>query len=66
MNQKAIGCFRKSLEIRNILFGDKHDSIADCYYNIGLGYKKKGNIDKVSFLYYLFKKFSIFVRQFLI
>ena len=42
-HSKALACFKKSLEIRLGKLGEKHESISDCWYNMGVVYKQTTN-----------------------
>ena len=39
---KALACFKRSLAIRITKLGERHESVTDCWYNIGVIYKQTG------------------------
>lgn len=44
---KALACYKKAASIRKNHFGtEQHESIADCYYNMGLIFKQNEEFRK--------------------
>lgn len=36
---KSLACFKRCISTRISVLGENHDSVADCWYNIGIVYK---------------------------
>ena len=43
---KALACFKRSMSIRTQKLTEKHESVTDCMYNIGIIYKQMGKKQK--------------------
>lgn len=45
---KALACFRHCIKIRTDILSPVHESISDCYYNIGIIYKNLRKFHKAT------------------
>ncbi|KAL4503049.1 hypothetical protein ABPG72_014278 [Tetrahymena utriculariae] len=43
---KALACFKRSMSIRSQRLTERHESVTDCQYNIGIAYKQLGRKQK--------------------